>query len=165
MTKATAVKDLLIEEISALKVSKDTVFEFFMTSNLPKQVIHHITKLWDYTCNIGESVISIGKIVLSKIIDFIKANPDMAFGAALGAIAGVMASSFISWIPFVGQALSVLTIGGGMLIGAIAGDRMDRATNGDYIDESLISVFGDTISIAKKFVKLFIDILTTIKNS
>jgi hypothetical protein len=165
ITKATAIKDLLIEEIYALKYSKDAVFEFFMIRNLPQQVIHHITKLWDFTYKIGESVVSIGKIILLKIIDFIKENPNMAFGVALGAIAGAMVSSFISWIPFIGQALSAITIGAGMLIGAIAGDRMDRAENGEYIDESLMSVFGDTISVAKKFIKLFIEIITTIKNN
>jgi len=165
MTKAKVVKDLLNEEIAALKQSKDAVFEFFMIKNLPKQVIHYITKLWDYTHTIGESVIAIGKIILLKIIDFIKENPNMAFGTALGAIAGAMASSFISWIPFIGQALSVITIGAGMLIGAIAGDRMDRAENGEYVDESLMSVFGDTISVAKKFIQLFIDIIKTIKNN
>ena len=165
MTKATALKKLLNEEISVLKQNKDEVFEFFMIQNLPQQVIHYITNLWDYTKEIGGSVVAIGKIILLKIIDFIKLNPSLSFGAALGAIAGAMASFFVSWIPFIGQALSVISIGGGVLIGAIAGDRMDRAANGEYVDESTMSIFGDVIVIAKKFLKLFVDIINTIKNS
>lgn len=163
-TKASAVKDLLIEEIIALKQNKDELFEFFMIRNLPRQIIHYITKLWDYTHKIGESVVAIGKIILYNIINFIKKNHNMTFGAALGAIAGAMASSFVSWIPFIGQALSVMSIGGGILIGAIAGDRMDRANQGEYVDESLLAIFGDTIAIAKKFIKLFLEIINIIKD-
>ena len=165
ITKEVAVKDLLIEEIKALKQTKDEVFEYFISHNLSKTAISYITRLWDYTKDVAGSVVSIGKIIVMKIINFIKENPNMAFGAALGAIAGAMAGTFVGWIPFIGQALSVLSITGGMMMGAIAGDRMDRAEKGEFVDDGLLAVFGDTISIAKKFIKLFAEIIQAIRDN
>ena len=165
MTTGIAVKDLLIEEIRALKQTKNDVFEYFMKNNVSKTTIEYITKLWDYKKDIAGSMVSIGKIIVMKIIDFIKANPNIAFGTAMGAIAGVMIGSFVGFLPFIGQILTTLSISGAILIGAMAGDRIDRANQGEYIDESMLAIFGDTILIAKKFIMLFLDIILTIKNS
>jgi len=38
----------------------------------------------------------------------------MTFGAAMGAVAGALAGSFVGWIPLLGQALSALSIAGGI---------------------------------------------------
>lgn len=165
MLRVEAIKDLGLMDIEGLRRTKDEVFEFFMERNLHKVAIGYITKLWDYTKEIAGSIINIGKIILSKIMDFIIDNKNMAFGAALGAIAGAMLTPFVGWIPFLGSALSALTIGGGMLIGAIAGNRMDRADKGEFVDTGVLAVFGDTIEVAKKFLILFIDIFQTLKNS
>lgn len=165
MTQEIAVKDLLIEEIRASKQNRDDVFEFFMSKNLAKEAIVYLQKLWEHTVEISGNIVYMGKIVVMKIIDFIKENPNMVFGMALGAIAGALASIFVSWIPIIGQALSILGISGGMLIGAIAGNRMDRAEKGEYVDDGLFAVFGDSISVAKKFLKLFYEIIDTLKNN
>ena len=165
MTQEIAVKDLLIEEIRASKQNRDDIFEFFMSKNLAKEAIIYLQKLWEHTVEISGNIVFIGKIIVMKIIDFIKENPNMVFGMALGAITGALASIFVSWIPVIGQALSILGIAGGILIGAIAGNRMDRAAKGEYVDNGLFAVFGDTISVAKKFLKLFYEIIDTLRKN
>ena len=166
MTKELAEIELLgLENDAKAGYSKEDIIDFFVDKELHKTVRSYLTRLWDYTVHVSGSIVEIGKIVLNKIVDFIKENPNMAFGAALGAIAGAMASIFIGWIPFVGQALSALCVAGGMLIGAIAGNRMDRVERGEYVDDSIMSIFGDIISVAKKFIQFFVDIIQTIRDA
>jgi hypothetical protein len=113
---------------------------------------------------VGGEIINIGKIILMKIIEFIKENPNLSVGIALGAIAGVLASVFISWIPFIGHLLQAVAVGAGMFIGAIAGYRLDLIAKGEqYIDNSIFGVFGDAMQIAKKFLRLFLDIIYSIQ--
>jgi len=164
MTKTVAIKELLLEEMAALKLTKEEVFEFFMKQNWNINVIEYIQKLWDYSKEIAGNMIAIGKIVLYKIIKFIKENPNMVFGMALGAIAGALAGLFIGWIPFIGQTLHVLAIAAGTLIGALSGNRLDRISNGEQIDNSVLSIFGDSMIVAKKFIALFMEIIQVVRD-
>ena len=164
MTKSQAIKDLILVEIDALKQSKDKVFEFFMEKNVPKEIILKITEIWDYSKEIGGSLIAIGKIIIMKIIAFVQENSSMAFGMALGGIVGAFAGAFVGWIPFLGNALSSLSISIGIMIGAVAGSRMDRASKGEYIDDSVMSIFTDAIAVAKTFIAFLMDIFQTLKN-
>jgi len=167
MTQTTAIKDLIRMEIDALSLKKDEIFEFFLEkfpTNLAGKISSFIIKLWDYSYEIAANSVSIGKIVISHIYKFILENPNMSFGMALGAIAGSLLSIFINWIPFIGQALSALIIGSGILIGALSGSRLDKISNNELVDNSVISIFGDTIYVATKFSKLLIDIINSIKS-
>ena len=165
MTKAIAIKDLLIEEIQALKLTKDEIIEFFSKYKLSREITNYILQLYNITKNVSGQVIKIGKIIIMKIIEFIKTNPNLSIGIALGAIAGALASIFISWIPFVGNVLTAISIGAGMFIGAVSGYRLDLIAKGEVIvDTSIFGVFGDAMQIAKKFINLFKEIIMSLQN-
>jgi hypothetical protein len=89
----------------------------------------------------------------------------MSIGMAIGAAAGVLASSFVNWIPFIGQLLTSLAIAAGVFIGAISGKRVDDLEKGKQLDNTILCVFGDAMVVAKKFFALIVDIIITIKNS
>jgi outer membrane lipoprotein SlyB len=165
MTKEIALKDLVLEEIKAEEYDKNSIADYLMMKNVPQDIKNYMLKLYDITENIGGDMVKIGKIIVVKIIKFVKANPNMLIGMALGAVAGVLASLFVGWIPFIGQLLTSLAIAAGVFIGAISGKRVDDLEKGKQLDNTIAGVFGDAIVVAKKFFTLIIDIITTIKNS
>lgn len=165
MTKDIAIKDLLLEEINSKKLTKDNIIEFFANHEFPKEITNYFLKIYDVTKDVSGEVYNIGKIVVMKIIDFIKSNPNLSAGIALGAIAGALASAFIGWIPLIGNLLSAIGIGIGMFIGAISGYRLDKIAQGEVIiDTSIFGVFGDAMNIAKKFISLFVNIINTLRS-
>jgi len=164
MTIDVAVKDLLLEEINSKKLTKDSVIEFFANYKFPKEITNYVLKIYDITKDVSGEVYSIGKIVVMKIIEFIKANPNLSAGIALGAIAGALATSFIGWIPLIGNLLSAVSVGIGMFIGAVSGYRLDNIAKGKVvIDTSIFGIFGDAMGIAKKFIALFIDMVNALR--
>lgn len=122
---------------------------------VPQEIITRINPLWEKTTEIAGQVFNVGKIVVLQIIEFVKVNPNLAWGIALGTAIGLLMSS----IPFIGQWLLPLSVA----IGAIAGHRIDRELSGEKIAEGLIELGKDVIGIARKFFQLLINIFTALK--
>jgi ElaB/YqjD/DUF883 family membrane-anchored ribosome-binding protein len=155
--------DLTNLEIEALKLDKYKVKEWFEEKDIPSHIVNYILKLYEHTKDVSQEVIHIGRIIILKIMDFIKENPNLSIGMALGAAAGFLAGSFMNVIPFVGNILQTIAIGMGMFIGAIAGYRLDEMENGKVvIDQTIFGVFGDAMQIAKKFFQMLVDIINTV---
>jgi hypothetical protein len=126
---------------------------------LPTEVSIRLKALLEIVKPIGDKVISIGKIIALKLIEFIEQHPNLAAGIALGAAV----SSLIASIPFLGPILAPIAMLLGITVGAIAGHRVDMAHGGRMnSDLGLLAVAQDVIEIARAFFQLFIDILTTI---
>lgn len=125
--------------------------------NLPQEIISRIDALWEKTKIIGGQVIHIGKVILAEIIKFIKENQHLAIGVAIGAAVGAL----ISMIPFIGPLLAPLATAISMLIGGIAGYRIDQ---GKETKDSAIGVTQEIIMIAKKFFELFSNIFNALQS-
>jgi hypothetical protein len=138
MTKEIALKDLLLEEIKAEEYDKNSISDFLMLKNVDQNIKNYMLKLYDITENIGGDMVKIGKIIVVKIIEFVKANPNMLIGMAIGAAAGALASSVVSWVPFIGQLLQGLAIAAGAFIGAISGKRIDDLEKGKQLDNTCL---------------------------
>ena len=123
-------------------------------------MIIRLKNLVDVTERVADRVISIGKIVLMKIIEFIKAHPNLAVGVAVGAAVGVL----VSTIPFLGVYLAPIATAIAITIGAIAGHRLDKIEAGQTINVSVdaIAVGKDVIEVAKLFFVLLIDIFNAV---
>ena len=131
-------------EIEALKLDKYKVKEWFEEKKIPSHIVNYILKLYDHTKNVSQEVIYIGRIIVLKIMDFIKENPNLSIGIALGAATGFLAGTFMNVIPFIGNILQTIAIGIGIFIGAIAGYRLDEIENGKVIvDQTVFGAFGD----------------------
>ena len=132
-------------------------------SGLPSEVAIRLMKMVDHTEEVAGRIISIGKIILIKIIEFVKAHPNLSIGVAVGAALSLLAST----IPFLGAFLAPIVGLLGITVGAVAGHRLDKLAKGQTVNTrvEVIEIGRDVIEIAKEFFKLLIDIFNILFNA
>lgn len=154
---------LIALEAEANKMSHEDFICELVHRNIPQEIITRLETLWHYTKKVGKKVINIGRIVIYKIIEFIKQHPYMSAGIALGTACAVLVSSLISWIPWVGTILQSIALFFGISIGAIAGHRLDMQEQGKEVRTGLVASMENIISITKEFFSLLIEIIDELK--
>jgi ElaB/YqjD/DUF883 family membrane-anchored ribosome-binding protein len=123
---------------------------------LPQEVVSRLHELITFTKKVTGKVYAIGKIVLLKIIEFVKAHPFLVVGAGIGAVIGAAIAGLITSIPFVGPLLAPLAKVLGITIatvGMVLGHNLDRQFQG---------VGKDIAEIIQTFFSLFSDVFNTI---
>ncbi len=155
VSTAQANLKMALWQVDADSMSSSELYAWLVDSGLPHEVTIRLHELASYTKKSGNKVLAVGKIILIKIIEFIKAHPNLAMGVALGAAVGLLVNS----VPVLGSVLAPLATVLGITIGAIAGHRLDK---GKEVNEGIIGVAQDFIEIAREFFKLFIDVFNAI---
>ena len=147
-----AIAELLPEqalfELSMLNAEQlQTEFEDVVMEGvkrgIPPEILTRLKDLWEVTQDIAGEIIAIGKIIVMAIIDFLKANPTLLVGMALGAAV----ASLVLTIPFLGPLLFPLTTLLSTLYGAGVGAAMQ---GGDYSASPITAA----IALANKFFEL-----------
>lgn len=153
--------ELALWQAEADSASSSDLYIRFRNFGLPPEVAIRLKELIEFVKPIGEKVISIGKIVVLKLLEFIDTHPHLAAGVALGA--GL--STLISSIPLLGSILAPIALTLGIVTGAIAGHRADKA-NGARMNGSLgpLDIAQDVIEIARAFFQLFVDTMKAVSN-
>lgn len=159
VTLPQAKLELALWQADADAVSSSDLYIRLTEMGLPPEVAIRLKALLEMVKPIGDRLISVGKIIVLKLIEFIERHPNLATGIALGAAV----SSFIGSIPFLGPILAPIALPLGITAGAIAGHRLDRA-NGESIrsDLGVMTITQDVIEIARAFFALFIDTLMAV---
>jgi hypothetical protein len=157
LTESEAKLKLSILNSNVIELDRIDAIAQLTNMGLPQEVISRIEDLWVKTQIIGGQVIHIGKVILAEIMKFIKENPHLATGVAIGAAVGAL----ISLIPFFGPFLAPLAAAISMLIGGIAGYRIDQ---GKESKDGVIGVTQELIMIAKKFFELFGNIFNALRS-
>lgn len=141
-TKADAINDTdLYVMISNLGFSDDIALRLH-------ELITKVKK-------IGNKVFSIGKIILIKILEFIKLHPNLSIGVALGVAIGILVNS----IPFFGVFLAPIAMILGVSVGAIAGHQLDKKQKGEEIyGSNIIGITKEVIEICKEFFLSLIEV-------
>lgn len=155
---AQANLKMALWQVDADSMTSSELYAWLVDSGLPHEVTIRLHELASYTKKSGNKVLAVGKIILIKIIEFIKAHPNLAMGVALGAAVGLLVNS----LPFLGSILAPLATALGITIGAIAGHRLDKHLQGKEVSGGIIGVAEDIIEIAREFFQLLIDIFNTI---
>jgi hypothetical protein len=158
LTPAQANFEIILLNAEAESVSSKNLYLWLQESGLPSEVAIRLQGFVDTTAQVVGGVISVGKIVLLKIIDFVRANPHMAIGIAIGAAVGALSSM----IPFLGPYLAPVAIAIGATLGAVAGHRSDKIARQEVVNTGFVAVAQDVIEIAKEFFGLIIDILNIV---
>lgn len=160
LTAAQANLDLVLWNAEANSVASSDLYLWLRESGLPDEVAIRLKSFVDITVQIADGIISIGKIILIKIIEFVEAHPNLAAGIAVGVAIGLL----VNMIPFLGVYLAPIVTALGVSIGAIVGHRRDKLDKGESADMDMnpISITQDLIEIAKEFFKLLIDVFNSV---
>ncbi len=151
--------ELALWQAEADMASSSDIYIRLTEKGLPSEVAIRLKELLEWAKPIGDKMISIGKIIVIKLIEFIEKHPNLATGIALGAAV----SSLIAAIPFLGPILAPIALPLGITVGAIAGHRVDKAQDGKMNSGlGLIDITQDVIEIARAFFQFFIETLTAI---
>ena len=153
-TEATLEVSMLNASANNLNFSEIAID--LATRQLPLEIVTRLESLWDITNAVAGAVVSTGRIIVIKIWEFIKENPNMAIGVVIGAAIGAL----VNLIPFIGQLLAPLAMAIGATVGGLSGGRMDDIANGVNVS---YTTFEDLISVAKKFYALLADIFNEMK--
>lgn len=156
LTREEADLELLLFQSEADSTTDSDLFVWLDALGLPVEVNLKLQWLIGETRKIGDKVISVGKIVLMKIGQFIKENPNLASGAAIGVAIGVLLGA----IPLLGSLLGPIAVA----LGMITGSMIDRMNKGEEVELTWhpVHVTGEIVEIAKKFFGLLIDIFGTV---
>lgn len=159
MTLPQAKLELALWQAEADTVSSSDLYIRLTAMGLPSEVAIRLKELVELVKPIGEKMVSIGKIIVLKLIDFVENHPYLATGIAVGAAI----SSLVASIPLLGPFLAPVALPLGITTFAILGHRMDKAQNGQTNDNlGSIVIAQEVIEIARAFFQLFIDTLKAI---
>jgi C4-dicarboxylate transporter len=154
LTPQHALLELTLEDAEAASARFEDVVVQGLARGLPAEVLTRLEEIWSQTKVIAGHVIAIGKVIVRRILDFLKANPHLAVGAALGAAVAFIAASSL---PFVGAMLAPLAA----VIGAVYGMGIAAAwKQGDATADPL----NVAIALAKEFLGLFVAVLDAVSD-
>lgn len=110
---------------------------------IPPELLTRMKSLWEKTKQIGNEVIEVGKIIVMKIIEFLRNNPKLAASLAIGAAVYLLAHA----IPFIGPLLAPL-------LAAVAA----------IYAFGTLSSLDDFINLAKEFFAMLVGIFNAVAN-
>lgn len=108
---------------------------------VPPEVLTRMKDLWEKTKEIAGEVVEIGKIIIMKIIEFLKAHPKLAASLAIGAAVYLLTHA----IPLIGPLLAPLL----------------AAASAIYTFGT-VSSLDEAIDMAKKFFQLLVEIFNAV---
>jgi xanthosine utilization system XapX-like protein len=159
-SQAQANFEFTLLNAEAEATTNSDLYLWLRESGLPAEVSIRLMNMVDCTGKVADKIISIGKIILIKVIEFVKAHPNLSIGIAVGAALSLLAST----IPFLGAFLAPIVGLLGIAVGAVAGHRLDKLEKGQVVNTNVetIEIGKDVIEIAKEFFKLLIDIFNVV---
>jgi hypothetical protein len=156
LSKGQANLKLALWNAQAESTKSSEVYAQLQELSLPKEFISRLHELITFTKKVGGKVFAVGKIVLLKILEFVKAHPFLVVGAGIGAVVGAAIAGLITSVPFLGQVLVPVAAALGITVtvmGAVVGHRLDK---------QFPNVGEDVGEIVKDFFSLFADVFNTV---
>lgn len=120
---------LTLWNAKAESVSSSELYAKLLNLGLPEQVVTRLHEVANFTKEVGDKIYSIGKVILIKIIEFVKEHPFVIAGASVGAVTGIVIGTLITSVPFLGQVLAPVAAVLGITItvtGAVIGYRFEK---------------------------------------
>ncbi|TVP62115.1 MAG: hypothetical protein EA343_12105 [Nodularia sp. (in: Bacteria)] len=145
--------------------SSNELYIWLNECGLPHEVTMRLHDLASYTKRIDSKIFYVGKILLLKIIDFVKAHPSLVTGFGIGCAVGAAVSNLIISVPFFGQLLAPVAMALGITItaiGAVAGHRIDKRGQGKEVQSGIFGIAEDIIEITKIFFELVVDVFNVV---
>lgn len=142
--------DLLNENAMLQSVDKTEYMAYFINRGVPLSIMTRLEALWTYTKKFMHKTIYIGKIIISKIFQFVTAHINTFIGLAIGVAIKVLLSS-VPWLdailsPFIKLITPILAMKGASL---------------DYGTDSMIDAL---FMLARDLWRTTVEILNLLKN-
>jgi ElaB/YqjD/DUF883 family membrane-anchored ribosome-binding protein len=153
LTQQEGALELSILSAQTTSHSFDEVLTEMLNKGVPAEVLTRMEQLWETTKEIAGEVIQIGKIIVIKILEFVKEHPGLAIGIAVGAAIGAL----VGLVPFIGPLLQPLGIAVGAMVGGLSGIGLDSS-------DEVTSPVRAAIIIAREFFKFFASILNSVRD-
>ncbi len=156
LSPAQANLKLALWNADANSVSSSDLYIRLQQLGLPEEVVTRLHNIISLTKKVGSKVIAVGKIIVLRILEFVKAHPFLVAGAGIGFVVGSAIAALITSIPLVGPLLLPIAAILGVTItaaGLVIGYRLDKAIPG---------VGDDLVEIAKEFFALFSGVLNAV---
>lgn len=153
LTREQGMFELTLLNAEVSREQLDGVLIAGLDRGIPPEIMTRLESLWEMTKVIAGEVVAVGKIIVVKIFDFLKANPNLTLGIALGAAVGAL----IAGIPFLGSMLAPLSTVLSMVYGAGVGATIDAG--GIPSDPYVVVAY-----LAKKFFELIQCIFLSVKD-
>lgn len=152
MTLGRAQLDLATLSSEAVDLEEEDLIAILSHYDVPMEINTRLIDLLHITRNIAGQVIHIGKIIIMKVIEFIREHPHTAIGMLLGAAFGAL----VSLIPWIGPLLAPITTALGAAYGAMVGSKMDHPGSQ--------TPFEGLIALAKRFFEVLAEIFNILKS-
>jgi len=104
------------------RITREEVIDYLLEQGIPHHLAYRIAGLLHVVIRVGDATIRIGRVILHQMLEFLRKNPGMAIGAALGAVFGMLSFS----VPLIGSFIGPLLTAIGAFIGAAIGHATDR---------------------------------------
>jgi hypothetical protein len=162
-TSARARLELTVINAEAETIASSDLYAWLRESGLPSEAAIRLTNFVDTVQYIGEQLVSIGKIVLLKIIEFCKAHPNLSAGIAVGAAV----SAIVLLIPILGPYIAPIALALGVTVGAVTGHRLDQVARGESLQgkSEFMLVTESLVEIAREFFTLLSEIINAVAGS
>ena len=142
MTEAQAMLELSMLSAESEGEFFDTQIVDALKRGLPPEFVTRMKDLWETSKVVGGEVIAVGRIIVLRILAFLKANPNLSVALGVAAAAYMLSHS----IPFVGSMLApIIALAAG---GLVLGKSMDLEK---------------AIELARQFLVLLVDIFLLIR--
>ena len=142
--KEDALFELTLRNADTASAQFEDVVVEAINHGIPAEIVTRLRELWEYTKEVAGEVVSIGRIIVQEIMAFLRENPGIKVGIALGAVVG----SLITAIPFFGGLLMPLSMALGALYGAAVGAAYHQAGLASSDPLAL------AVALAEKFTEL-----------
>ncbi|MDR2092503.1 MAG: hypothetical protein LBP58_04200 [Azoarcus sp.] len=156
LSRAQAELELELLEIEAEGIETGELYASLRAIKLPREVAARLEALAEVSRRIGDKVIAVGRIIVMKLLEFIRRNPAMAAGMALGAAVSVLVNA----VPMLGNLLAPVALVIGVAIGGIAGHRLDKGVFDT--SASIINIAQDALEIARDFFVMLIALFSAV---
>jgi hypothetical protein len=142
-----ALLELTLMNAEASSRSFDEVAAHLLDRGVPPELVTRLVDLWEKTELVAGEVIAVGQILVTKVVEFVKANPAIAAGMAVGAAFAALVAS----IPFLGPLLAPFVTPVAVVGGGAVGANLQRGHDSGTLAEGVVD-------LARKFFALLIEI-------
>jgi hypothetical protein len=155
VSKAQAELELALMQAESDSLASSDLYLWLRECGLPPEAAIRVKELVAVTCRIGNKIVSVGKLIVMQLREFIAAHKNLAIGSLMGAAIATLVAA----IPFLGSMLAPLGALFGLAV-AVAGHRSD--VTGSDVGVNIFELPQDLVAIARNFFDFFIQTLQVV---